>query len=99
MFPCLSTSGASAWAKTPVISRFYGIVVFLNYNDHPPHFHVRYQDQEVTVEIHSGLVTGTMSKRALQLVFEWMEEHRAELVENWERARERCPLLAIPPLP
>ena len=49
----------------PVVSRFYGIVVFLNYNDHnPPHFHARYQDQEVIVEIQSGLVTGTMSKRA-----------------------------------
>jgi hypothetical protein len=37
----------------PVISRFYGIVVFINYNDHnPPHFHARYQEQEVIVDIH-----------------------------------------------
>jgi len=29
----------------------------MNYNDHlPPHFHARYQDQEVTVEIESGVV-------------------------------------------
>ena len=36
----------------PTISRFFGIVIFMNYNDHlPPHFHARYQDQEVTVEI------------------------------------------------
>jgi hypothetical protein len=83
----------------PVVSRFYGIVVFLNYNDHnPPHFHARYQDQHVLVEIESGLVTGTMSKRALQLLFEWYEQHRDELMENWERARERKPLLPILPL-
>jgi hypothetical protein len=32
----------------PTISRFYGIVIFTNYNDHhPPHFHARYQDDEV----------------------------------------------------
>ena len=31
----------------PTISRFYGIVIFMNYNDHnPPHFHARYQEQE-----------------------------------------------------
>lgn len=43
----------------PIISRFFGIVIFMNYNDHlPPHFHARYQDQEITVEIESGLVQG-----------------------------------------
>src|SRR5215213_6360238 len=73
----------SAGVTMPVVSRFYGIVVFLNYNDHnPPHFHARYQDQEVIVEIQSGLVTGTMSKRALQLLFDWTEQHQDELMEN-----------------
>lgn len=29
----------------PSVSRFYGILIFMNYNDHqPPHFHARYQD-------------------------------------------------------
>ena len=84
----------------PILSRFYGIVVIMNYNDHsPPHFHARYQDQEVLVEIQSGLVTGTMSKRALRLVLEWMDLHQAELMQNWERARERKPLQPIDPLP
>jgi len=84
----------------PVVSRFYGIVVFLNYNDHnPPHFHARYQDQEVIVEMQTGLVTGTMSKRALQLLFDWAEQHQDELMENWSRARARKALLPIPPLP
>lgn len=84
----------------PTISRFYGIVIYMNYNDHnPPHFHARYQDQEVMVEIGSGLVTGTMSRRALRLVFEWAEAHEAELQANWERARERKPLQPIEPLP
>jgi len=83
----------------PVLSRFFGIVVFMNYNDHnPPHFHARYQDQEVIVEIDSGIVTGTMSQRALRLLFEWMDEHREELRANWKRARDRRPLLPIPPL-
>lgn len=75
----------------PVVSRFYGIVVYLNYNDHnPPHFHARYQDQEVTVEIQSGLVTGSMSRRALLLLFEWADLHRGR--PDGELApRERAP--------
>ena len=84
----------------PTISRFYGIVVFMNYNDHnPPHFHARYQDQEVIMEIQTGLVRGTMSRRALRLLFEWADMHQEELMRNWELARERRPLESIPPLP
>jgi len=84
----------------PTVSRFYGIVVYLNYNDHaPPHFHARYQEQEITMEMETGVVTGKMSRRALRLVIEWAESHHDELMENWDRARQRLPLLSIPPLP
>lgn len=84
----------------PTISRFYGIVVFMNYRDHPPaHFHARYQDQEVTIEIESGLVTGKMSRRALNMLFDWIDLHRDALLENWQRARQGEELLEVPPLP
>ena len=84
----------------PVLSRFYGIVVYMNYRDHePPHFHARYQDQEVLVEIRSGLITGRFSRRALRLLLEWVELHREELEGNWIRARNRQPLESIEPLP
>jgi len=83
----------------PVISRFYGIAVYMNYRDHePPHFHARHQDQEVLVEIESGLVTGSFSRRALRLLFEWMEIHKEELERNWDRARNKRPLKPIEPL-
>jgi len=83
----------------PVLSRFYRIVIFMNYLDHEPaHFHARYQDQEILVEIESGLVRGAMSKRALRLVLEWLDAHHGELMENWKRARERRPLEPIAPL-
>jgi hypothetical protein len=83
----------------PALSRFYGIVVFMNYNDHnPPHFHARYQDQEVSVDLGTGVVRGTMSKRALQMLFEWTDQHREELFKNWELARQRKALEPIAPL-
>jgi hypothetical protein len=83
----------------PEICRFYGIIIFMNYNDHEPsHFHARYQEQEVIIEIQTGIVQGKMSRRALRMLFEWSEIYREELIENWERARERKPLKSIPPL-
>jgi hypothetical protein len=83
----------------PEISRFYGIIVFMNFNDHEPaHFHARYGDQEVTVEIVAGSVRGYMSKRALRMLFEWSEIHQQELMENWNLARQRRQLRPIPPL-
>lgn len=36
----------------PEICRFFGIIISLNYNDHPPpHFHVRYAEQQAIVAI------------------------------------------------
>ena len=45
-----------------------------------------------------GIVTGQMSKRALHMLFEWLEMHRENLMENWNSARERKPLKQIAPL-
>ena len=84
----------------PVLSRFYGLVVYMNFREHePPHFHARYQDDEVSVAILTGRISGTMSKRALGMLFEWMEAHRGELADNWRRASTRKPLQSIDPLP
>jgi len=83
----------------PEICRFFGIVILMNYNDHnPPHFHAVYGDQEITVDINSGLVKGEMSKRALSLIIEWYELHREELLGDWNLARQREPLKKIQPL-
>ena len=47
----------------PEISRFYGIVVFMNFNDHlPPHFHVRYSGYKASISIEDGIVTGLFPK-------------------------------------
>jgi len=83
----------------PEISRFYGIIIRMRYNDHPPaHFHARYGDQEITVEIMSGRVHGIMSRSALNLIWTWLDLHRDELEANWARARAQEPLQFIAPL-
>lgn len=40
-----------------------------------------------------------LPKRALALAHEWAELHRNELMENWQRARDKEPLQDIDPLP
>lgn len=55
----------------PQICSFYGIIIFMNYNDHAPaHFHAWYGEYKVSVNIADGLVKGEMPKRALHLIFE-----------------------------
>ncbi len=54
----------------PIISRFFGILIFMFWREHrPAHFHAKYGDDEIVVEIESGKISGTMTKRALAYVF------------------------------
>ena len=72
----------------PEICRFYGIIIQMFFNDHnPPHFHVVYGEFKAVINIDDEIVEGFMPKRALKLVFEWMDIHKNELIENWELAQ------------
>ncbi len=84
----------------PEISRFFGMVVTMNYNDHaPPHFHVRYGSQKALVGIDAlTVLRGRLSPRMLGLVVEWASLHREELMTDWELARQQAVLNKIDPL-
>lgn len=83
----------------PEISRFLGIVIFMNFNEHPPpHFHAKYGKYHIAVDIHTGVIEGRFPKRALKLVLEWYELHREELLENWNSLRETGKFQKISPL-
>lgn len=84
----------------PEISRFFGIIIQMYYNDHePPHFHARYSGQRALIAIHDvAVLRGQLSPRALGLVREWATLHRADLMEDWALARAEAELRPIPPL-
>ena len=83
----------------PEISKFLGIVIFMNFNEHPPpHFHARYGDFQITVEIQTGIIEGKFPKRALALVLEWYEKHKSELLDNWNSLIKTGEFKKIPPL-
>ena len=70
----------------PEISRFYGVVIQMYGEDHPPpHFHARYGKQAVMVGISPILVLqGNLERRALSMVLEWAALHQQELEANWK---------------
>jgi desulfoferrodoxin (superoxide reductase-like protein) len=75
----------------PTISMFYGIVVLMYYRDnvqhHLPHIHVRYQNDEVVINIENGdILTGNIPNKQMKLVQAWIEIHQEELKVNWELA-------------
>ena len=84
----------------PEISRFYGIIIRMFYNDHsPPHFHAIYGNDEALIDIRTlDYVEGKLPKRARTLVTEWAIEHREELLTNWQKARKPEELFPIEPL-
>ena len=84
----------------PEICRFYGIIIAMYYNEHnPPHFHAKYGDFKAEIDIRTlQIFKGELPKRAKTLVLEWADEHRDELQQDWELARQQQELKNIEPL-
>jgi hypothetical protein len=86
--------------KMPTISEFLGILILMFYDDHsPPHFHARYGEFEVMLQISPlEVINGKFPRKALSLVIEWAQAHQDELLENWNYAANNKKLSKIPPL-
>ncbi len=75
----------------PVISMFYGIIIYMYFLDNRqhkvPHIHVKYQENEAVIAIPEGdVLEGSLPKSRMKLVDAWIELHRDELMANWEIA-------------
>jgi len=65
----------------------------------PAHFHAIYGGYEALIEVETlSLFRGSLPRRALALVLEWAALHRAELRDDWQRARNGETLKEIEPL-
>ena len=84
----------------PEISRFFGKIIAMYYNDHgPAHYHVRYGQQKALFGIDKlNLLEGELSPKVLGMVKEWAALHQQELTEDWELAKKHAPLKKITPL-
>jgi hypothetical protein len=72
----------------PVLSRFYGIVIrmyFQQAEHNPPHIHALYGDEMAAIEIQTGnVLEGYLPPKALAMVQEWVGIHRDDLLRIWE---------------
>lgn len=69
----------------PAISRFYGIVIKMFFNDHGvPHFHAVYGEYVGVIEIESlKMIEGDLPNRAERMVRDWAATHQASLLDMW----------------
>ncbi len=84
----------------PEISRFFGIIIRMFYDEHdPPHFHAEYSGNKAVFDFEGNVLRGNLfSKTATKLVREWIDLHVAELKEDWKLARESKEIKKIEPL-
>jgi Domain of unknown function (DUF4160) len=81
----------------PIVSIFFGIVIRMYFDDHPPpHFHAAYQGFEAYVRIEDGeVLEGKLPRKAARIVRQWALDHRDELMANWARGEALLPMEMI----
>ncbi|MEY8717387.1 DUF4160 domain-containing protein [Francisella philomiragia] len=84
----------------PTISRFFGIIISMYWDEHnPPHFHVRFGEYKCSVSITDIVViVGELPKKQERLVLAWAEIHQKELLQNWELCQKDKQPMQIEPL-
>ena len=84
----------------PVISRFFGISIVMYHRDHqPPHFHAKYGEYKVVINIRSlDVMEGSLPRRALGLVLDWAKQHKGELLNDWDLCQNMEQPVPIAPL-
>lgn len=79
--------------RMPEIARFYGIVIkmFFKPKEHEPsHIHALYGEYVGIFDLNtSKMIEGDLPGKAQELVEEWLNHHRRELLDMWESQRIR----------
>ncbi len=82
----------------PVITRFYGLIIkmyFMQREHNPPHFHVIYGEYIGLIDIRKlELIEGDLPNKALNLVLEWTEIYKEQLLKMWNTQN----FIKLPPL-
>lgn len=69
----------------PEISRFFGVVIRMYFDDHnPPHFHAEFQEHRAIIDKqNASLLDGYLPPKQLKQVQSWAILHKNELLENF----------------
>nr|VFJ93896.1 MAG: protein of unknown function (DUF4160) [Candidatus Kentron sp. LFY]VFJ97056.1 MAG: protein of unknown function (DUF4160) [Candidatus Kentron sp. LFY] len=84
----------------PEISRFFGIIIGMFYDEHnPPHLRAEYAGEKAVFDFRGNVIKGDpKSRTATKLVREWIDMHVSELKNDWKLAGRNQQLNRIEPL-
>ena len=86
----------------PELSRFYGLVIKMIYNDndrhHKPHVYVYYGDDEASVALDGEVLEGRIPMKQYRMLSGWLALHEDELYAAWNNAVRNMPFDKIDPL-
>ena len=87
----------------PIISMFYGVVVYMYFYDvqkhSKPHIHVEYAEFTAVLSIEDGdNLEGELPRNKMKLVQAWLEIHREAVLADWSLAVRGLPPQKIRPL-
>jgi hypothetical protein len=77
----------------PRISQFYGVIIYMYFNDHlPAHFHAEYGSCEAVYAIETlEVLRGNLPRRAHIMVIEWALARRSSYGTTGKRRANNCP--------
>ena len=74
----------------PELSRFNGMVIYMQFYDtkhhNKPHIHVYYGDFEASVGIDGELMAGSLPRKQLVFIQAWLALHEEEAYAAWNKA-------------
>jgi|TARA_B100001971_G_C18011016_1_gene442384 hypothetical protein len=70
----------------PVITRFYGIIIKMYFNEHGvPHFHAVYGEYNGVFELENlEMIEGDLPGRAIKMIKEWAKGYQGDMLEMWK---------------
>ena len=65
-----------------------GILIYIYaFGHNPPHIYVRSADGEFTITIEDRIIEGRAKARTVQLINDFIDEHKNEILEIWYKAQ------------
>ena len=76
----------------PELSRFYGIIIKMQYFDnekhHTPHIHAYYGESIAEISLEGDMLAGKMPIKQFRIIQAWLAIHEEELMNAWNNAVE-----------
>ena len=82
----------------PRLCHIDGVTIWMDYLGHnPPHFHARYGEHDISVDIRDlRVLAWNLPKSKEKVLFGWAIEHRQDLLDRWDDASNGREVTPIP---